>query len=90
MVVRRATPTAAASTASSSSAEQQHETPPLIQRSGSGPPVAIIRAAADGADDADREAALSISHDGDYATAVCLAFDPAVADGVGGVGGALR
>ncbi|OAA81359.1 4'-phosphopantetheinyl transferase [Akanthomyces lecanii RCEF 1005] len=43
---------------------------------GSGPPVARIRAA-DGAGE-DESAMVSISHDGDYATAVCLAHDPSV------------
>ncbi|UNI21936.1 Holo-[acyl-carrier-protein] synthase [Purpureocillium takamizusanense] len=57
-------------------------------RLGSGPPVARIRAGAGragGGGDADGEegeqdvsAMISISHDGDYATAVCLAYDPSV------------
>ncbi|OAQ98205.1 hypothetical protein LLEC1_00931, partial [Akanthomyces lecanii] len=46
---------------------------------GSGPPVARIRApAADDGADEDESAMVSISHDGDYATAVCLAHDPSV------------
>ncbi|KAG8425517.1 hypothetical protein J3458_002209 [Metarhizium acridum] len=40
---------------------------------GSGPPVARIRAGAGDAEDAC--ALVSISHDGDYATAVCVAHD---------------
>lgn len=42
---------------------------------GSGPPVARIRAEGSGGDDADTSAMISISHDGEYATAVCLAYD---------------
>ncbi|KAK9435033.1 hypothetical protein VB005_09824 [Metarhizium brunneum] len=42
---------------------------------GSGPPVARIRAGAGDAEDAC--ALVSISHDGDYATAVCVAHDEA-------------
>ncbi|OAA61315.1 4'-phosphopantetheinyl transferase [Cordyceps fumosorosea ARSEF 2679] len=42
---------------------------------GSGPPVARIRAAEEDAEE-DESALISISHDGDYATAVCLAHDP--------------
>lgn len=38
---------------------------------GSGPPIALVRA-----DDGEQFAQISISHDGDYATAVCLGFDP--------------
>lgn len=41
---------------------------------GSGPPIARIRAAE--GEEADDSAMISISHDGDYATAVCLAHDP--------------
>jgi holo-[acyl-carrier protein] synthase len=42
---------------------------------GSGPPVAIVR----GEDDADagQQALVSISHDGAYATAVCIGFEAA-------------
>lgn len=43
---------------------------------GSGPPVARIRAAEEAGED--ESAMISISHDGDYATAVCLAHDPSV------------
>ncbi len=43
---------------------------------GSGPPVARIKGSA--AEDEDASAMISISHDGDYATAVCLAHDPSV------------
>ena len=41
---------------------------------GTGPPVAIIR----GNDQKtpDQKALISISHDGEYATAVCLGFEP--------------
>lgn len=44
---------------------------------GSGPPVARIKAAT-GEEEEDVSAMVSISHDGDYATAVCLAHDPSV------------
>lgn len=47
-----------------------------VETLGSGPPVARIKAA-DEADE-DESAMVSISHDGDYATAVCLAHDPSV------------
>ncbi|KAK1712939.1 uncharacterized protein BDZ83DRAFT_638143 [Colletotrichum acutatum] len=40
---------------------------------GSGPPVAIVRSIHEGTPG--QEVLLSISHDGDYATAVCLAFE---------------
>jgi holo-[acyl-carrier protein] synthase len=46
------------------------------ERLGSGPPVARIKAG-DGVDE-DTSAMISISHDGDYATAVCMAHDPSV------------
>ncbi|KAF4126860.1 holo-[acyl-carrier protein] synthase [Geosmithia morbida] len=49
------------------------------QRLGSGPPIARIRGE-EGAEE-DTSAAVSISHDGDYATAVCIGYDPR--DGVG-------
>ncbi|ORY65036.1 uncharacterized protein BCR38DRAFT_431693 [Pseudomassariella vexata] len=42
------------------------------QQLSSGPPIAVIRGRKDG--DKDQVALLSISHDGDYATAVCLAY----------------
>ncbi|KAL7921608.1 hypothetical protein ACQKWADRAFT_294774 [Trichoderma austrokoningii] len=45
------------------------------QRLGSGPPVARIKGEGE---DADVSAMISISHDGDYATAVCMAHDPSV------------
>ncbi|KAL2880577.1 hypothetical protein SGCOL_003949 [Colletotrichum sp. CLE4] len=52
---------------------------------GSGPPVAIVRSKYD--DMPDQEVLVSISHDGDYATAVCIGFprDEALAhaDGLG-------
>lgn len=48
----------------------------MEDRLGSGPPVARIRAALEGEEDV--SAMVSISHDGDYATAVCLAHDPSV------------
>ncbi|KAJ0296235.1 hypothetical protein COL516b_011764 [Colletotrichum fioriniae] len=50
---------------------------------GSGPPVAIVRGTHD--DMPGQEVLVSISHDGDYATAVCLAFQ-----GVAGVEGQGR
>lgn len=40
----------------------------------SGAPVAVIRGGEEGTHD--QEALISISHDGDYATAVCLGFNP--------------
>jgi holo-[acyl-carrier protein] synthase len=46
------------------------------ERLGSGPPVARIKG--EGEADADVSAMISISHDGDYATAVCMAHDPSV------------
>lgn len=51
------------------------------ERLGSGPPVARIkgRGGEDGGEDA--SAMISISHDGDYATAVCMAHDPSVVGG---------
>ncbi|KAJ6444353.1 holo-[acyl-carrier protein] synthase [Purpureocillium lavendulum] len=50
------------------------------ERLGSGPPVARIRAAASATAEEDVSAMISISHDGDYATAVCLAHDPSVVE----------
>ncbi|WAO85532.1 ACPS domain-containing protein [Fusarium falciforme] len=47
-------------------------------RLGSGPPVARIRSGEGQAEDA--SALLSISHDGDYATAVCLGHEPSNGD----------
>ncbi|KAK6220367.1 ATP synthase F0 [Colletotrichum tabaci] len=47
---------------------------------GSGPPVAVIRGEREG--EPEQTAAVSISHDGDYATAVCLGFEPEATDGV--------
>ncbi|WYZ45228.1 hypothetical protein EsH8_VIII_000544 [Colletotrichum jinshuiense] len=41
---------------------------------GSGPPVAVIRS--EKAGEPDQTAMVSISHDGDYATAVCLGYEP--------------
>ncbi|KAL6836718.1 hypothetical protein J3E69DRAFT_35644 [Trichoderma sp. SZMC 28015] len=46
------------------------------ERLGSGPPVARIKG--DEGEDEDACAMISISHDGDYATAVCMAYDPSV------------
>lgn len=46
------------------------------ERLGSGPPVARIRGEPGEAEDA--SAMVSISHDGDYATAVCMGHDPNV------------
>lgn len=46
------------------------------ERLGSGPPVARIKGESEA--DADVSAMISISHDGDYATAVCMAYDPSV------------
>jgi holo-[acyl-carrier protein] synthase len=51
------------------------------ERLGSGPPVARIKGESE---DEDVSAMISISHDGDYATAVCMAHDPSVVvDGSG-------
>ncbi|CAH0048919.1 unnamed protein product [Clonostachys solani] len=46
------------------------------ERLGSGPPVARIKG--EPGDDCDSSAMISISHDGDYATAVCIGHDPSV------------
>ncbi|PNY28436.1 Uncharacterized protein TCAP_01638 [Tolypocladium capitatum] len=50
-------------------------------RLGSGPPMARIRAGE--GEDEDVSAPVSISHDGDYATAVCVAHDPGAARDAG-------
>ncbi|KAK7416454.1 hypothetical protein QQZ08_011980 [Neonectria magnoliae] len=47
------------------------------ERLGSGPPVARIKSREEGAE-ADDSAMVSISHDGDYATAVCLGHDSGI------------
>ncbi|KND87888.1 hypothetical protein TOPH_07443 [Tolypocladium ophioglossoides CBS 100239] len=52
-------------------------------RLGSGPPVARIRAGEGEGEGEDGSALVSISHDGDYATAVCVAHDPGVAQEAG-------
>ena len=44
---------------------------------GSGPPIARI-VGQSGQDEEDTSAMISISHDGDYATAVCMSYDPSV------------
>ncbi|KAH8884816.1 hypothetical protein GQ53DRAFT_697131 [Thozetella sp. PMI_491] len=44
------------------------------QHLGSGPPSAIIKGVHERV--ADQEARISISHDGEYATAVCMGFEP--------------
>lgn len=49
------------------------------RRLGSGPPIARIRGLA--GEECDASAMISISHDGDYATATCLGFDPSVVEG---------
>ncbi|EHK20401.1 uncharacterized protein TRIVIDRAFT_203026 [Trichoderma virens Gv29-8] len=46
------------------------------ERLGSGPPVARIKG--DDGEEEDASAMISISHDGDYATAICMAHDPSV------------
>ncbi|KAF4857317.1 Holo-[acyl-carrier-protein] synthase [Colletotrichum siamense] len=46
---------------------------------GSGPPVAVIKGATEG--ERAQEAKITISHDGDYATAVCIAYEPPVEKG---------
>lgn len=45
---------------------------------GSGPPFVVVKGEGGGLD---QEARVSISHDGDYATAVCLGFEPAMGTG---------
>ncbi|PMD16473.1 hypothetical protein NA56DRAFT_310841 [Hyaloscypha hepaticicola] len=52
-----------------------HRPPGTDSSEGSQPPVAIILPES-GKWEEGQEARISISHDGDYATAVCLAFDP--------------
>ncbi|KAF4773678.1 ATP synthase F0 [Colletotrichum scovillei] len=47
--------------------------PPASTPNGSGPPIAIVRSLHEGMPG--QEVLVSISHDGDYATAVCLAFE---------------
>lgn len=44
----------------------------------SGPPVALVKGEGK---NPDQMALVSISHDGQYATAVCMGFDPAVVGG---------
>jgi holo-[acyl-carrier protein] synthase len=53
------------------------------ERLGSGPPVARIKSAKRDAE-VDDSAMISISHDGDYATAVCLGYDPGASEDSGG------
>ncbi|KAL7933652.1 hypothetical protein V8C35DRAFT_303512 [Trichoderma chlorosporum] len=52
------------------------------ERLGSGPPVARIKG--EEGEDEDASAMISISHDGDYATATCMAHDPSVMRANGG------
>ncbi|KAH6895339.1 hypothetical protein B0T10DRAFT_213302 [Thelonectria olida] len=52
------------------------------ERLGSGPPVARIKSAQQD-EEMDDSAMISISHDGDYATAVCLGYDPGAGDDAG-------
>ena len=49
------------------------------KRLGSGPPVARIRGE-EAEHGEDTSAMVSISHDGDYATAVCMGYDPSVVE----------
>lgn len=51
------------------------------ERLGSGPPVARIRGEEGSKEDV--SAMISISHDGDYATATCLSYDPSVVEKTG-------
>ncbi|KAK1472110.1 hypothetical protein CABS01_04753 [Colletotrichum abscissum] len=53
--------------------EAKEAEPTALTPNGSGPPIAIVRGIHEGIPG--QEALLSISHDGDYATAVCLAFE---------------
>ncbi len=48
---------------------------------GSGPPIVLVRGEDEGAPA--QEALVSISHDGDYATAVCLGFESDTVASVG-------
>ena len=50
------------------------------ERLGSGPPVARIKSGEEEEEAEDASAMISISHDGDYATAVCMAYDPSVVE----------
>ncbi|KXH40081.1 hypothetical protein CSIM01_09936 [Colletotrichum simmondsii] len=59
--------------------EAKETEPPPSTPNGSGSPIAIVRSIHEGSPG--QEVLLSISHDGDYATAVCLAFDEAQSDG---------
>ncbi|KAK0371453.1 hypothetical protein CLIM01_11194 [Colletotrichum limetticola] len=53
--------------------EAKEAEPTASTPNGSGPPIAIVRGIHEGIPG--QEVLLSISHDGDYATAVCLAFE---------------
>ncbi|KAK1531399.1 hypothetical protein CPAR01_11048 [Colletotrichum paranaense] len=53
--------------------EAKEAEPTASTPNGSGPPIAIVRSIHEGIPG--QEVLLSISHDGDYATAVCLAFE---------------
>ena len=53
------------------------------ERLGSGPPIARIKSVE--GEEADSSAMVSISHDGNYATAVCLGWDKGVTQGTEGV-----
>lgn len=48
------------------------------ERLGSGPPIARVRS--DEGEAEDTSALVSISHDGDYATAICLGYEPSTND----------
>lgn len=61
--------------ADSSSTLAKRTTEPGRARLGSGPPVAIIRGSEEEGGGDHQVALISISHDGDYATATCVGFD---------------
>lgn len=69
-VLIRTLPPAGAAGAHGRRQDESGETSPSSP-SARGPPVAVLKGA--GSDSPGLEAALSISHDGDYASAVCLA-----------------
>lgn len=78
-IARRAVSTTVKSTADGTDSDVVHR-----RNASSGPPLAYVRAYAletetdtdgDGSDIVEQEARISISHDGEYATAVCLGVE---------------